>query len=160
MFKLFTTTQFRVYKNLSGQFFPEYRNGSTWESFAEGSLWVNRARRADAEKFIQRKADRLFYGEARIGYLEAEPKPAAPSLDGLLAFFEAITAISLYVDQERAYPSGDPHIPSLQAFKDVQEEMPAPSSCGSFFEALALTIQIMHTNVISREHSQHFLYSQ
>lgn len=75
-FKLYTTTKFRVYKNRGGRFVPQYNNYSNkWESFTELGTMATRARRKDAEKFIQRKADRLFYGQASIEYVEAEATP-------------------------------------------------------------------------------------
>lgn len=74
-FKLYTTTKFRVYKNRGGRFVPQYNNYSNnWESFKELGTMATRARRKDAEKFIQRKADRLFYGQASIEYVEALPE--------------------------------------------------------------------------------------
>lgn len=78
-FKLYTTTKFRIYHNLGGRFIPLFKNGSQWEPFKELGVTVNRARRGDAEKFIQRKADRLFYGQATIEFVEAEQPQQEPS---------------------------------------------------------------------------------
>jgi len=92
-FKLYTTTKFRVYKNRGGRFVPLFKNGSTWESFTELGTMVTRANRSNAEKFIQRKADRLFYGQASIEYVEAQPQKEeqSPLAPGVYSFTDLST---------------------------------------------------------------------
>lgn len=92
-FRLFTTTKFRVYKNCGGRFVPLFKNGSTWDHFTELGTMVTRASRANAEKFIQRKADRLFYGQAPIEYVEAgKPQENTPvNEEGAVRAFDDLT---------------------------------------------------------------------
>jgi hypothetical protein len=81
--KIYTTTKFRVRKAQSGRFVPEYSTFGTWERWAELGTTATRARRGDAERFIQRKADRLYFGNAPITFVDqSAPAPDAPASQG------------------------------------------------------------------------------
>jgi len=122
-FKLYTTTKFRVYKNRGGRFVPLFKNGSTWESFTELGTMATRVRRSDAEKFIQRKADRLFYGQAPIEYVEAEqpqkqeevPAPLTPTKDPAVRNFADLTPEERIASLTRLIDN--PHFPEEERQK-------------------------------------------
>lgn len=98
---IYAETTFQIYKNKGGRFIPQHKSpfSSKFECFTESGVTVNRARRSDAEKYIQRKAK---VANPHISFLDgSEQQKSAPQPSEEVAAIAALYTIKLQVLNER-----------------------------------------------------------